>query len=460
MITNVTRRTFLRRALCGASALPFAMGSACTRNERRPSLLVITLDTTRADRLSCYGYERPTTPNLDRLAAESIFHREAYSTSSWTLPAHASLFTGNFVSSHGARYHPSGEFVLSAALEEGQDLDVYRANTISPDATTLAQVLERAGYATGAVLAGPWLKRVFRLDKGFDFYDDSEITGVQGRPAPSVTRSALRWLKDVGAQPYFLFLNYFDAHTPYAIHEEFVRHYIPPSIPLDNVRVLSPAQSMLVRNAMYDSEIHFMDESIGQLVSGMRELGLYDATEIIITADHGELLGEHGMTGHGKNLYQEVTRIPFFVKPPHGEGAPSESSRRVQILDILPMLIERAGLAAPEGIQGVAHETPARPILAEVYPLEAASSRVSSQCLWDGPHKFVMNGRGTHELYDLASDPREQRNLLSELPERARELESRLTDYLNSFPKPAPSTSPQQIDPETTEALRNLGYAG
>ncbi|MCC6697370.1 MAG: sulfatase [Candidatus Hydrogenedentes bacterium] len=460
MTRNVTRRSFLRRALHGAGALPLLTAGACARGRGRPNFLVITLDTTRADRLSCYGYERPTTSNLDRLAAESIFHREAYSTSSWTLPAHASLFTGKFVSSHGARYHPEGEFVLSAALEEGQGLDVYRANAISPEETTLAQVLADAGYLTGAVVAGPWLKRVFRLDRGFDFYDDTGIAGVGGRPAPSVTYSALRWLKEVEDKPFFLFLNYFDAHAPYAIHEEFVRRYVPPSIPLDNERALSPAQSMLVRNAMYDSEIHFMDDSIGQLMAGMRDLGLYDATEVIVTADHGELLGEHGMTGHGKNLYQEVTRIPFFVKPPHGEGAPSESSRRVQILDIFPMVAARAELSAPENVQGVAHGTPARPVIAEVFPLETASSRGSCQCLWEGPHKFVLNGNGTHELYDLESDPREQKNLLTALPERARELETRLTNYLNSLPTAAPSTAPQQVDPETSEALRNLGYAG
>ncbi|MCC6488350.1 MAG: sulfatase [Candidatus Hydrogenedentes bacterium] len=460
MTTNVTRRCFLQRTLCGAASLPLVMTGACARGRGRPNFLVITLDTTRADRLSCYGYERPTTPNLDRLARESIFYREAYSTSSWTLPAHASLFTGKFVSSHGARYHPEGEFVLSAALEEGQGLDVYRANSISPEETTLAQVLARAGYVTGAVVGGPWLKRVFRLDRGFDFYDDTEIAGVGGRPAPSVTESALQWLKGVRDKPFFLFLNYFDAHTPYAVHEEFVRSYVPRSIPLDNERALSPAQSLLLRNAMYDSEIHFMDASIGQLMAGMRDLGLYDTTEIIVTADHGELLGEHGMTGHGKNLYQEVTRIPFFMKPAYGEGAPTESSRRVQILDIFPMVIERAGLSVPENIQGVAHDTAARPVLAEVYPLASASSRGSRQCLWDGPHKFVLNGNGAHELYDLESDPREQKNLLNALPERARELETRLSNYLNSLPKPAPSAAPQQVDPETSEALRNLGYAG
>lgn len=460
MAKSETRRDFFRRTLYGAGALPLLMAGACTRGSGRPNFLVITLDTTRADRLSCYGYERPTTPNLDRLAAESIFYREAYSTSSWTLPAHASLLTGKFVSGHGARYHPEGEFVLSAALEEGQGLDVYRANTIAPEETTLARVLADAGYATGAVVAGPWLKRVFRLDRGFDFYDDTGIAGVGGRPAPSVTDSALRWLREVEDKPFFLFLNYFDAHAPYAIHEEFVRRYVPPSIPLDNEGTLSPAQSMLVRNAMYDSEIHFMDESIGRLLAGIRELGFYDATAIIVAADHGELLGEHGMTGHGKNLYQEVTRVPFLVKPVYGEGAPSESSRRVQILDIFPMVIERAGLSVPENIQGVAHDTAARPVLAEVYPLASASSRGSSQCLWDGPHKFVLNGNGAHELYDLESDPREQKNFLNALPERARELETRLTNYLNSLPKPAPSAAPQRVDPETSEALRNLGYAG
>jgi arylsulfatase A-like enzyme len=455
----VGRRAFCKSAIAAAASIPL-LGS-CTRSIRstKPNFLVITLDTTRAHRLSCYGYDRPTTPNLDRLAEESVFYREAYSTSAWTLPAHASLFTGKFVTSHGARYSPDGKFFLSAGLDNETGLDVYRANSISRDETTLAQVLSEAGYATGAVVAGPWLKRVFGLDKGFSFYDDSDILTLHGRPAPSVTESALRWLDEIDGRPFVLFLNYFDPHAPYAIHEEFVRRYIPPDMSLENEALLSPSQARLVRNAMYDSEINFADAAIGTLLDGLRRQRLYDSTCIVITADHGELLGEHAQYGHGKNLYQEVVRIPMFIKYPSGDRQAAESGRRIQILDLFPMLLECAGATSPSGIQGVAEEIASRPTIAETFPLDVVSLRGTYQCIWDGPHKFILNSHGNHVLYDLSADPEERRNLVDEQPNRSRELQDRLITYIESLPPPGPPLAPESLDAETIESLRNLGYA-
>jgi len=456
---RIGRRAFCKTAVAAVAGSLLQGGCSRSNRSAKPNFLVITLDTTRADRLSCYGYDRPTTPNLDLLAEESTFYREAYSTSAWTLPAHASLFTGKFVTAHGARYRSDGPFILSAGLDREKGLDVYRANSISRDEVTLAQILSEAGYATGAVVAGPWLKRVFGLDKGFSLYDERDIQTLQGRPAPSVTESALRWLNENDNRPSFLFLNYFDAHTPYAIHEEFVRRYIPPAMSLENEALLSPPQIQLVRNAMYDSEINFADAAIGTLFDGLRRQGRYDSTCIVITADHGELLGEHNQYGHGKNLFQEVVRIPLFIKYPAGDHPPSEPDRRIQILDLFPMMVERAGLTVPSGIQGKAPETPGRPIIAETYPLEAVSTRGTYQCLWDGPHKFVLNSKGNHALYDLSADPGEQRNLANDQPDRAQELQNRLTAYLESLPPPGPPIEPESLDAETVESLRNLGYA-
>ena len=138
----------------------------------RPNVVLITLDTTRADHLGCYGYERATSPNLDRLAEASIVYTHMIATSSWTLPAHATLFTGKFTSSHGARYDPEGPLVLSDAIEG--PWSIYRARGLGEEGRTLAQVLQEAGYATGAVVGGPWMKRVFGLDRGFDFYEIKE----------------------------------------------------------------------------------------------------------------------------------------------------------------------------------------------------------------------------------------------------------------------------------------------
>ncbi len=456
------RRRFLRNAACGLAALPAVLLAGCgyRRSHTRPNFILITLDTTRVDRLSCYGYERPTTPNLDRLAAESTFYRDAYSTSSWTLPSHASLFTGKFVTSHGARYHPEGAVILSSVLTEQSGLEAHRANTIADSEMTLAQLLRQSGYATGAVVAGPWLKRVFKLDKGFTFYDDSGITSLQGRPAPSVTASAISWLGKEAENAFLLFLNYFDPHAPYAVHEEFVRKYVPSSLPLDDDKALSPSQAMLVRNAMYDSEVNFVDAAIGGLLEGLREQGLYDSTCIVVTSDHGELLGEHGAYGHGISLYQELIRVPLFIKHAKGDATPHESDTRIQLLDLFPMVLDAAGLSTPAGIQGDLPDGERHPIIAETYPLNTVSPRGSYQCLVEGEQKLILNDQGHHQLFDIVTDPQEQHNLLTQLPERAQEMESRLSSYLAGLPQPVPKSGDVVVDPETGESLRNLGYAG
>lgn len=177
-----------------------------------PSILLVTLDTTRADHLSGYGYPKPTSPRLDLLAEDGTRYTRAYAVTSWTLPSHASLFTGKFPSAHGAKYDANGNLKLSQGI--GGPWEAYRAQGLSYEETTLADILAQQGYATGAVVAGPWLKRTFGLSKGFEVYDDANFVDsadrgqLAGRPGEDVSRAAIEFIDDNAGDPFFLFLNY------------------------------------------------------------------------------------------------------------------------------------------------------------------------------------------------------------------------------------------------------------
>ena len=316
----------------------------------RPDILLITMDTTRADRLGLYGYERPTSPNLDAFAEKSVVYERAFSTSTWTLPAHASLFTGLFPTSHGARFDADGPLVLSAAMQGPANLDKFRANPLSDEVRTLAEILSEARYATAGIVAGPWLKRIFGFDRGFAHYDDENIDSVRGRIAESVTDSAIEWLGERGEGPLFLFLNYYDPHGPYRDPAGHARTFLPP-----NTRVFPypKAPSVEFQAGTYDGEIRYMDEQIGRLFGWLAQRDLLDPLWVIITADHGEMFGANGTTGHGRSLYQGELRIPLLIKYPAGTGPkPGRVEQPVQLTDLLPLILDRLEIAIPAGTQG------------------------------------------------------------------------------------------------------------
>ena len=445
-----------RRRLALLSLL--LVGGGCRNREAekaaRPNVLLITLDTTRADRLGCYGYARPTSPNLDRLAAESMLHTRALATSSWTLPSHASLFTGKLTLSHGAQYDPEGPLNLGAVISGPSEWRQYRARPLLEAERTLAEILRDAGYTTAAVVAGPWLKRPFGLAQGFDYYDDDQIEASDGRRAGSVTAAALRFFERRKLDaPFFLFLNYYDPHGPYDAPEPFGHAF------LDKAMVLSdgiPKGEEL--QARYDAEILYMDDAIGQLLSRLRETGLFESTLMVVTSDHGELLGEHGRLGHGETLTEQELRIPLLVKRPGRESLRGKSPAPAQLTDVLPTVLSELGLPLPAGIQGGALPKPGHPVVAEVYPLPWMSRRGQWRALYDGPLKFLWNSAGEHQLFDLAADPGESRNLASRELDRLRRMSALLERYMDSLPRPGQAGRPKELDDETRRALRSLGY--
>ncbi len=419
-----------RDLLLAGPALALGLAGCRTRLDK-PHLVLVTLDTTRRDRLGCYGYSRKTSPHLDRLAARSVVFDRAVAASSWTLPSHASIFTGKFPSSHGADYDPEGPLRLTQAIEGPEEWAEYRASGLSPEETTLASRLREQGYQTAAVVGGPWMKRIFGLDRGFEIYDDEGIGDVNGRPASEVTTSALALLETREDRPLFLFLNYFDPHGPYEAPSPFGGSF--GGEPSDR----------------YDEEILYMDHHVGRLIEGMTAQGILDDSLILVTGDHGELLGEHGKMGHGATLFEEEIRVPFLLKYPGDEVAPGRSASPVHHVDVVPLLLERLGISVRrrEGL-----------LLAEVNPLSFVSPEGSWRALYLGRHKLLWNSLGNHALYDLAVDPGESNDLAASDPDRVKEALDFLDRMLASLPPPGEPGPPSSLDEETLKALRSLGY--
>jgi arylsulfatase A-like enzyme len=420
----------------------------------RPNVLLVTLDTTRADHLGLYGYARPTSPHLDALAREGAWWERAYTTATWTLPAHASLFTGQYPRTHGAQYDEHGPFTLGDVIRGPADFRALRARGLAADAPTLATLLAAAGYRTGAVVAGPWMKRPFGLDAGFAHYDDTRIANVNGRPAREVTDAAIEWLDAPGledARPFLLFLNYFDAHSPYypqracleAISEPAER---PAGETTDRTQLL----------LLYAAEIRCVDAALGRLLEHLRATGRWDATWILVTADHGERIGEHGETGHGKSLWEVELRVPLVVKPPRGEGPRGAQRELVQISDLYPWILTRIGVDVPAANQG-AFPPAARPAIAEV-DRPQLGPRGRWRAIIDGDWKYLENDAGARHLFDLARDPAESDDRFAAEPERAAALASRLAALLAALPERRDAAPAATLDDDTRRALESLGY--
>jgi Sulfatase len=318
---------------------------------RGPDIILVVFDTARADHLSTYGYGRETSPRLTEFGADALVFDQARSTAGWTLPGHASMFTGVLPSRHGAR--------AAGGWLPGQSVDGRRnvAFPLAADQTTLAELLRAAGYRTGAFVANfSYLYRTFGFAQGFDHYDDAPWQLLRfrspfmhaierrwptafARPYRSghdINAAAWQWIDQGPAdRPAFLFLNYMDAHPPYAAPEPFTEWVRPLAVPpklarrdlyAHEPRALSPTeQDFIVAN--YDGQLRAADAAFGALIDDLKRRGRYENALIILTSDHGTLLGEHGHLGHvGRMLYEPLLHIPLIVKLPGGR-APARSHR-------------------------------------------------------------------------------------------------------------------------------------
>ena len=405
----------LRRLALGAALL---LAAPPAPSPPRPSILLITVDTLRPDALGWVA-GRNETPALDALAREGFALPAVVSPVPLTLPAHTSLLTGLIPRRHGVR-------------DNGQ--------VLGPSPPTLAEHLRRQGYATAAFVSGYPLRALFGLDRGFDRYDDTLPVGAEGwleRPAPDTTAAALAWLRGA-PRPFFLWVHYYDPHDPYTPPRAFWR----------------PGP-----RGAYDGEVGYVDHAIGLLRAGLPQADR-DRLLTVFTADHGEGLGEHAEQGHGFFVYDTTVVVPAVFHFP-GRVAPSRSAFPARLLDLMPTLLDLAGLPPLAGTDGVSllpllsgRRMPAEPAYVETRQPWFTYGWSPLAAVRYGGWKYVAAPRP--ELFDLEQDPGETRNRAAETPTRAAEMAA----LLARFEQRPGAAAERSGDPQVLESLRALGYVG
>jgi arylsulfatase A-like enzyme len=424
-----------------------------------PDVLVVTLDTTRADHLSTYGYARETSPNLTRLAHDGVLYRDARSPAGWTLPGHASLMTGLYPSSHGAE--------LTGGWVGGESIDGRRnvARPLAASHETLAEVLRDRGYRTAGIVSNfSYLYRDYGLAQGFGFYDDAPGTllrvelpivhlirlvqpafGVKPfRTAREINAAALAWLDAAGRdRPTFMFLNYMEPHQPWvaeAPYDGWARG-VPGAWALERTNLYThavrpvPAATARFVVASYDGQLAAMDAALGELIDALVARRRYENTLIVVAGDHGELLGEHSELGHmGRTLYEPLLRVPLVVKYPGGARAGSVVEYPVQLVDVMPTVVAVAGAHLPAEVEGAGLDVEHRVVYAEegINPFLVADYGAfydrAMRVVYDGDYKLLSTSRGKRMLFDLKHDPGEEHDLAAERPERLARLEALLAE--------------------------------
>lgn len=483
------------RALALLSLAVWTSGTAGAEqpaSEARPApdaghinVLLITVDTLRADHVGCYGHHLATSPTIDRLTAEGV--RFADATVQWpkTWPSMATLLTSTYPATHGVRLKPRRPL---------------------PEASlTLAEILHAGGYRTAAVVANVNVGRGFSFDQGFDHFVESWVDALiretgkatfQNAPgkvkrytnATIVTDQAVQWLETAGkAERFFLWLHYMDPHGPYLPPDKykdlFAGSYPPQRVDprrlpqyqrQNDPRTNRRADDLGFYKAQYDREIRYFDDELARLLAELEQRKLRDHTLIVLTADHGESLGEHNYyLLHGRLPYQPSARVPLVMVLKDRLPAGKVVRAPVGLIDLMPTILELAGVPVPPTLQG----TSLLPLLQDgeqaappyVF-MEAGPYEPSQVAVRRGPWKLVhfrnpadraAHGTREFELYHVWDDPLENHNLAAEHPTLVQELRTALDEWLKSTPpleKLGERIDPQQLDESTRELLRSLGY--
>jgi arylsulfatase A-like enzyme len=478
------------------TALPAAVPiGGCGETTGRPNVVFLVLDTVRRDHLGCYGYGRATTPNIDRLAADAVVYENAVASAPWTLPSHASFFTGLPPSRHHAHHEHLG---------------------LDAEHVTMAEHLARLGYETIGVCNNPWVTLTLGMTQGFgtfheiwrnqvshggfdlNVFVDPGKHGMTDAGAKAAIAEIDRWLGErrSGRSPFFLFINLIEAHSFYdppeshrnlfttrrldrrgaaRLNIDFVRHAFGDSMDAAETREIL---------ALYDAEIAYLDDRVGELLEMLRKRELLDETLLVVTSDHGEAFGEHELCGiplidHQLSLHAELLDIPLIIRYPPGAGSGDRAGRRVahpvSAIDLLPTILEAAGATVPDSLPGTSllHGPPApdRTLFAEYYrPIVhlgllhgfIQDERLLS-CLVDrrlasaqtGGHKWIVSSDGSLVGYDIAADPGERRPLDAEPTSEA--IARAALDRLAALGS-GPRLAPPKLDAALEATLRSLGY--
>jgi arylsulfatase A-like enzyme len=420
-----------------ALALAGAIGvrAAAPGTSQLPPVILISIDTLRADHLGAYGYRRIATPNIDAFTHGGTLFSNVACQTPLTLPSHTTLFTSTYPFANG--------------IQEN-------AEPVPPQAATLAGVLKSRGYQTAGFIGSVMLERQMGLDQGFDTYDspfnfeafsplsgEMFFAGVESpysvrdrRDGALVVAAALRWMAAHRGQPVFVFIHLFDLHTPYSLPETAARR-----------KGIS----------RYDAQLEYEDELIGRLKSGLAQGGRWDQALAVLLSDHGEGLGDHGESSHGYFIYQSTLHVPVIFHWPAGASShPARVERPAGLIDVAPAILGFLGVPAPPSFQGTSLFGGApHPVYSESLHTHDSFGWAPLRGVRLGAYKYIEAPRP--ELFDLAKDPDERNDIVRSDPAQARALRAELAKLLERFarrgPAPAPATTPQ-----TGKLLASLGY--
>lgn len=408
------------------------------------NVLLISIDTCRADHLGCYGYPLDTTPNIDAIAREGIVFEHAISPLPYTLPAHCTMLTGTI-----PPYHE---------VFDNSDYKLSEGNV------TLAELLKEKGYLTAGFVSSFIMDSRFGLGQGFDLYDDdfeeaSHAMGINQQSGGKTTHDVIEWLRRHKDEKNFVFLHYYDPHFTYDPPEPFASKF----------RNVPPPENVTIRfeQALFDGyagEIAYTDHCIGQVVDELRQLGLYDSTMIIITSDHGEMLGQHGEGFHGYFLYQPAIRVPLIFKLPQLSKHRRITST-VGLVDIVPTVCSVLGIELSTPVQGHDLSPCFRsdwlpPSDRHLFCQSLEPTKYNANSLLGvvtDRYKYIKTTRS--ELYDLIEDPDELNNIVVEQTGRSRTMEERLRQILQETTR-GKGHGKERLDNQTRERLESLGYVG
>jgi len=417
-------------------------------------VILIVVDSLRADHLSSYGYFRKTTPFIDDLSRDSIIFKNAISVAPWTTPSLASLFASRYPAA------------LGFEGEEPIELD--------ESFVTLAEVFKYNGYGTKGIVSHDLISSKLKFDQGFDSYNQTNARGYGYVSSPAVTNLAVSFLSRHKKEKFFLFLHYFDPHFDYILHKEFdyypdYRGSLQSGEHRDSLLAKAPTMSaddIKFLNAVYDSEVSLTDKHIGRFLEELKRLGLYDSALIIFTADHGEELAERGdyWIEHTKTLYQELIHVPLIIKLP-GNRKKKVINEYIGLVDLMPTIVSHIGLKTPAGYLCVGQkidlkgnaEPESRAIISETRRMARLQS-----VIWKNWKLIYDQQKDTKELYDLKNDPLETRDLAAKDRQKLAEMQDILKRWQEQIVLIKSEYEIKAKQPDFSEEqkrrLRSLGY--
>jgi len=482
---QINRRTLLKYGLysgCMTGLAPslFLGGCSNNSNQKKPNVVLIVLDTARADRFSCMGYTRKTSPNIDALMSQGVIFDRTYSTCCWTLPAHASLFSALYPTQAGA----TSETLQFPAANE-----------------TLAEILTQNGYDTIGIACNPWVAKERGFDQGFtEFYEMWRAANRSTPPHPTLEHDAVQrantWLdqKKPGSKPFFMFMNLNGTHLPYRPEEPYLSNMITPGYNNAEVNRVASITSIWdylagainlterdfgILNDLYDGEVALADYYVAQITEKLQSLGILDDTLIIITSDHGENLGEHGLIDHMICMYDTTIHIPLFIRYPEKFAGGIKIDNLVSIVDIAPTILNVCNIdqeinkVIPSEISLANSQRPQRAYVVATnekpltgialmqdrhsnFDIKTIDYRMRS--LRTKEYKLITKSNEDVEMFNLLKDPSEIFNLAETQKDLNNKLQSILQKWIAQIPDAGDISFLESQDSESLEMLRSLGY--